>query len=183
MHGFDIYFSGETIAGEDPAEVKTRIAELFGLSDDKLEALFSGKPRRIKTNISSDEAAKYRQAFFKTGALVGIVPTGSGPPPPASAATPRPEPAKDDIQLFPANTGSLIDTAKPTPEFDFSRADQLSLAPSGTPTEDIQDEPAFDWSSVRDVEVLPPNTGSLEDCTENKQTVEIPDISKIKLVE
>lgn len=182
MHGFDVYFTGEIVSGNNPAEVKTRIAKLFGLSDDRLDALFNGESQRIKTNIKADEAAKYHQAFLKSGALAAIVPTGSKPPVPSPASSSLPEPAADNIQLLPANTGSLIDTAKPVAAFDLSSADQLSLSPADMPSQETSIEPSFEWNNIRDIEVLPANTGSLEDCTEKKEATRIPDISGIKLV-
>ena len=79
MHGFDIYFAGEIAAGQNLAEVKARIGKAFGLSDDKLDALFCGNPVRIKANLKAEEAGNYRQVFLDAGGLVVIVPTGSNP--------------------------------------------------------------------------------------------------------
>jgi len=210
MHGFDIYFAGEIAAGQNLAEVKARIGRAFRLSDDKLDALFCGKPVQIKANIKAEEAGKYRRVFRDAGGLVDIVPTGSKPQgsesSPASAS--QPEPASAGIQLLPANTGSLIDTAKPVAEFDLSSADHLSLLPADKippgnsvaefdlssadhlsllPADKIppdnSNEPSFDWENVSQIEVLPANTGSLEDCAEEGKPVPIPDISGMKLVD
>ena len=185
MHGFDVYFAGEPLAGQDPAEVKARIGQLFRLSDDKLDALFSGKPRRIKANLDAEEAEKYRQVFLKAGGLVTIVPAGSNPPVPEPSRAPmsRPESAPDGIQLSPANTGSLIDTAKPITTFDLSSADHLSLLPTNAPPPDTRVKASFDLKNAGHFEVLPANAGSLEDCSEKKAAVQLPDISSIKLVE
>jgi hypothetical protein len=184
MHGLDVYFAGKIVAGQNPTEVKARIGQVFRLSDGKLDALFSGKPRRVKANLDIEEAEKYRQAFLKAGGLTSIVPTGSQPPVPEPSHAPLspPESASDDIQLLPVNTGSLIDTAKPAAEFDLSNADHLSLLPDNAVSPDTPVKPLFDWENISDVEVLPANTGSLEDCAGEKAAVQLPDISGIKLV-
>ena len=183
MHGFDVYFAGEIAAGQNLAEVKTRIGRAFRLSDDKLDALFCGKPVRVKANIKAEEVGKYRQVFRDAGGLIDIVPAGSKPqvpdPSPASVSVSQP----DGIQLLPANTGSLIDTAKPVPKFDLSGVDHLDLAQTNDRLLDNAVTPSFDWEAVSDVEVLPANTGSLEDCAEEKKAVRIPDISGMKLVD
>ena len=185
MHGFDVYFAGETLAGQDPAEVKARIGRVFKLSDDKLEILFSGKPGRVKANLDAEEAEKYRRVFLKAGGLISIVPAGSNPSAPEQSHEPtsRPEPTPDGLQLSPANTGSLIDTAKPTTKFDSSSADNLSLLPADTLPPDTPVKASFDLENTGHFEVLPANAGSLEDCSEKKAAVQIPDISNIKLVE
>lgn len=184
MHGFDVYFSGKTASGQDPAEVKARIGKVFRLPDDKLDILFSGKPARIKANLGAEEAEKYRQAFLKAGGLVSIVPTGSKPPDPKPSHefSSQPESSPDEFQLLPANTGSLIDTAKPTAAFDSSSADHLNLLPADALPQDTRGKATFDLEIVSQFEVLPANEGSLEDCSEKKAAVQIPDISNIKLV-
>lgn len=181
MHGFDVYFAGEIAAGQDLAEVKARIGKAFRLSDDKLDALFCGKPVRVKANVKAEEAGKYRQVFRDAGGLIDIVPTGSKPQVPESSPAPVSQP--DGIQLLPANTGSLIDTAKPVPKFDLSGVDHLDLAQANDTPLDNSVAPSFDWEAVGDVEVLAANTGSLEDCSEEKKAVQIPDISGMKLVD
>ena len=147
--------------------------------------LFSGKPGRVKANIDAEEAEKYRRVFLKAGGLVSIVPAGSNPSAPEQSHEPtsRPEPAPDGLQLSPANTGSLIDTAKPTTTFDSSSADNLSLLPADTLPPDARAKVSFDLENTGHFEVLPANAGSLEDCSEKKAAVQIPDISSIKLVE
>lgn len=181
MHGFDVYFAGEIAAGHNLAEVKARIGRAFRLSDDKLDALFCGKQVRVKANIKAEEAGKYRQVFRDAGGLIEIVPAGSAPQ--VAESSPAPVSPPDDIQLLPANTGSLIDTAKPVPKFDLSGVDHLDLAQADDTPLDNSVTPSFDWEAVTDVEVLPANTGSLEDCSEQKKSVEIPDISSMKLVD
>ncbi len=185
MHGFDVYFAGKTATGQDPAEVKARIGRMFKLQDDKLEILFSGKPGRIKANLDAEEAEKYRRVFLKAGGLISIVPAGSNPPAPEPSHEPisGPEPAADGIQLSPANTGSLIDTAKPSTTFDLSSADHLSLSPADALPPDAPVKASFDLENTSHFEILPANAGSLKDCSEKKAAVQIPDISSIKLVE
>lgn len=185
MHVFDIYFAGKIAAGQDLAKVKARIGSAFRLSDAKLDALFCGDPVRIKANLNAEEAGKYRKVFLDAGCLIEIVPAGSDPqgPEPSPAPSSQQEQTSDGIQLLPANTGSLIDTARPVAEFDLSSADHLSLMPADETPADNSNEPSFDWDGISQIEILPANTGSLADCVEEKKAVPIPDISSMKLVE
>lgn len=167
MQTFDIYFLGEMLPDADPAAVRRDVAKLFKTSDDAVDKLFSGKPRRVKQGIDVDTASRYRAAFREAGALLQIVPTG-GPPPeaisPESAAGTKTQPegttsgpakaATGDIGL--AEPGAIIDNSQPPPpvEIDIS---SLSAAP--------------------------PNSGSLEDCKVEKPPHPIPDISHLDIVD
>ncbi len=187
MHKFDIYFAGELVAGQDSTEVKANIGRVFKLSGNKLEVLFAGKPVCIKTNINAENAGKYRRAFLKAGALIRVAPAGSKPPPPQHAPRPlsQPDPGQteDGMQLLPTNTGSLIDTAIPRAEFDLSGPDQFSLSPTGALLQVGLAMPVFNWDDIEHVEVLPANTGSLEEFSSAVTPVDIPDITQLHTVD
>ena len=70
---FDLVFSGEILPKRDLAEVKANIAQLFKLSDAKVEALFSGRDIVIKSGLELKAANVYRAAIKKAGARVNLV--------------------------------------------------------------------------------------------------------------
>lgn len=188
MHGFDIYFAGEIVAGQDPAKVRTNIGKIFKLSGGKLEALFSGSQVRIKANVKAKEAGKYRQLFLRVGGLITVLPAGSKPPSAEHDPVfkPQSEPAQekaDGMQLLPAHTGSLIDTSKPSAHFDLSRADQFSLSPAGALLPESPPKPAYKSDDISHMEILPANTGSLEEFVVSRTPVTPPDIDHLKMLQ
>ncbi|MFT6189344.1 MAG: hypothetical protein ACJAW8_000318 [Oleispira sp.] len=69
---YDIYFRGEILPGADAAQVKSAIAQIFKADAAKLATLFSGKVNTIKKSVDKATAAKYQQAFKKSGAKAVI---------------------------------------------------------------------------------------------------------------
>lgn len=81
-----IVFRGE-LTGELPRDaVKRNLAGLFKLSDDRAEALLSGKPIVIRRGIDQATARKFESAFRKAGAVCEIRPAGDQ----GRAGTPSP---------------------------------------------------------------------------------------------
>ncbi len=98
---YKIVFSGKIKEGASLPHVKQAIANLFKLDDAGIAKFFSGEPRPIKSNISLQNAQKYKMAFEQTGAICAIetvqdTPNTPPPPPPAkppkSPAPPKPSP-------------------------------------------------------------------------------------------
>ena len=192
MKSFDIYFCGDILGSHDLAQVKANLGKQFKLTGGKLDALFSGKPVRIKSAVDVDTAGKYREVFRRAGGIVEIVPAGQPPmgaavAKPAPAAQPRtaapvepaspPSAAPDgEMELLPARTGSLIDVARREPPPVEADIDQFDLAPVGSPFP--EHEPVPPANIVTDhIQAAPPNSGSLEEFAQHKEPVAIPDIS------
>lgn len=177
MQGFDIYFLGEMLPDAAPDAVKAGVAGLFKVELGKVDKLFSGKPLRVKQGVDSDTASRYRAAFREVGALIQIVPTGSQPPQvkgathgtaSSVAATTAPAsetPSKSTVTAHPA-------MAKPS----------MSLAAPGAIMDESRPPPPADIDTSG-LEVLPANTGSLEDCKIDKPHRLIPDISHLRIVD
>jgi hypothetical protein len=155
MQTFDVYFLGEMLPDADPGEVRTAVARLFKVEGEKVDRLFSGKPLRVKQGIDAEAASRYRATFRDAGALLQIVPSGA--PPPAKAAA--------------ANGGTTT-----------RGAGDMRLAEPGATIDHTYPPPAVEIDTGS-LEVLPPNSGSLEDCRVDKPPRPIPDISHLKLVD
>lgn len=206
MYSFDIYFLGEMLPGADPAAVRNGVAQLFKMQGSAVDRLFSGKPLRVKKGVDADTASRYRAAFREAGALIQIVPTGSPTPaaktPSAAATAPAslmtgseaapadpmpPEEPSDAIDEAPSDleqTLTLIVVDETPAEDAVAPPDgrDMTLAEPGVILDLTPPAPQAEYDTSR-LEALPPNTGTLEDCREDKPPRPIPDISHLKLVD
>mgnify|MGYP001823778935 CR=1 FL=1 len=66
---YDILFAGEVQPGNEPADVRSRLAGLFKASDETMDRLFSGQLVPIKRDVDKPTATRYRTAMHKAGAV------------------------------------------------------------------------------------------------------------------
>lgn len=88
---YRIQFAGESLDGFETAEVKNNLQALFRISDERVESLFDGTIRTLKTDLSFDDANRYRDRLIKAGADVEIVPVAA----PQMVAEPEPKRAAE----------------------------------------------------------------------------------------
>lgn len=69
---YDIQFAGELVDGADAGIARERLRELFKLSPDALDRLFSGRPVVVKRDLDETGALRYRRAFREAGAILRI---------------------------------------------------------------------------------------------------------------
>ena len=173
---FDIYFSGQIMAGRDSSEVREKVGQLFNAGPDQLDRLFSGDPVRVKAGVDQDTAIKYREAFLNVGALIEIrqVADDSVPPAPQPVPAATATPSDEEIELLPPFTGSLIDCAPEVEAAPVPDTSALSLSPAGVNIEEEQEAPSpqIDTSHLS---AAAPNTGSLEDCHQDPEPAVIPE--------
>lgn len=181
MQTFDVYFLGETLPNADPEEVRRGVADLFNISADGIDRMFSGIAVRVKQGVDVDKANRYRAAFRDVGAMIQIVPTGAPAPTRKGVAAPtdpgrptgaRPAPAAPPTPAAPVQPK----TPEPPAAGAFSLAEPGAIIDPTPPPPPAQ----IDTGSL---EALPPNSGSLEDCRIEKPAREIPDISHMHLVD
>lgn len=161
---FDVYFSGQLLAGQDPAITRERVRQLFKATDAQLARLFSGQPVAVKKGVDLDTASRYRLAFRQAGALVDIqasevsgVPSSSGEVATAGgdgeapwtlaaahsgslesyAVRPPPAPLPDIGGLDLARAGALLDERPPLPEVSIETGD-MDLVAGDWSLEDCQ---------------------------------------------
>ena len=150
---FDIYFSGELAEGSDPAEVRRALCRMNGIDETKAAKLLSGLPVRIKSNVDVETAGRYRASFRKIGVLIDIRPALAPTTSETAAGMSSPSTATQPVE---DNTNSN----------DASAGDDPAPAVTGISVEEDAE-----------LELLPPKTGSLEDCRTAKPATPIPDIS------
>lgn len=181
---FDIFFSGQILEGQDPAEVRERIRRLFNAQDDQLQRLFSGEAVRIKGGVDEEEASKYRLAFREAGALLEIrvaeTAGDSSPTPVAETRTQESDKDTGNLSLLPPNSGSLIDFAPKIEPREIPDISSLTLAPEGSTIDESEEPPAADIDTGN-LTVSPAQSGSLEDCQQPVEPYPIPDISNLQI--
>ncbi|OOZ37740.1 hypothetical protein [Solemya velesiana gill symbiont] len=194
---FDIYFSGQIIEGNDPDQVKQKIAQMFKADAAQVERMFSGKPIRIKSGVDQDTAIKYRGAFKNAGALIDIKPAGKeaqeqGPEsmsllPPRTGSLEecqvpvKPAPIPDISNLDLSPPGTIVDEHEPLPQAEIDTS-SLSLDPEGVTIDESEPVPDADINTD-DLDLNPPKTGSLEDAHTEPEPAVIPDVSALHLEE
>ncbi len=205
---FDIFFSGQIMAGQDETAVRARLGRIFNATPEQLDRLFSGRPVKIKAGVDIEKAGRYRVSFRNAGALIEIKPAAATTATPAAAPRKPPPPAGARMELLPARTGSLIDCAPRVAPAVIPGAERLAFGDDSTPLDDRPPPPParIDTSGLTlgparpdtalDERPPPPparidtsgltlgpaNTGSLEDCQPPAEAVRIPDISALEIV-
>ena len=69
---YSVTFSGQLVPGEEPDQVKQRLARLFKSSESAIEKLFTGKSVTIKKDITEEKAITYQKALLKAGAIADV---------------------------------------------------------------------------------------------------------------
>lgn len=85
---YNIYYSGQILAGQEMPAVRANMAKLFNADEATLNKLFSGRAQLVKRNCDKATALKYKQAIEKAGGIA-IVKAAATPP----AVSPTPPPA------------------------------------------------------------------------------------------
>lgn len=85
---FSVVVTGKIADGFALADAKSQVGQLFKLSPEKVERLFSGKPVAIRRGIDKPQAMKLRAALAKTGVIAVI--KASSPEPQQAAVKPAP---------------------------------------------------------------------------------------------
>ena len=65
---FQVVFRGALTGDYAEETVKQRLADQFGMSTQRIDALFTGKPVVVKKNVDRGTAERFQQAFRKAGA-------------------------------------------------------------------------------------------------------------------
>lgn len=198
---FNIVFSGELVAGADPAKVRENLAKVFKMELAKVEALFSGKPVVIKKDADQATAMKFRAVLRQAGAQVEMVPLGgepetveAAPPPPAPepdqspAAAPATEPAPAPVaEAAPAAVAAADDTPADMETVGTIRtggegfSSEFDVAPVGADMADEKEGPAPINPDISHLSMAPPGA-DLEQIPDEREKVD-PDVSHISLSE
>jgi hypothetical protein len=157
----DIQFAGELVPGADPLTVRGHLRDLFRLSPEALDRLFSGRAMIVKRGLEPAMAERYRDAFRDAGAVVRLVPSRTQADPAvapeyASPLAGRPAPGDQGVsRLTLAPLGADVGEAV-TP-----------LPPSTIDTSYLSLVPGWGWS--------------LEDCSPAPIPIPIPNLTHLSL--
>jgi len=74
VNKFNLTFSGEILAGHDPARVKVRFGRMFGIVDpERLERFFSGETIILRRNLERKAAGQYYHELQVLGVAAALV--------------------------------------------------------------------------------------------------------------
>jgi hypothetical protein len=74
VNKFNLTFSGEILAGHDPAQVKLRFGKMFAIDDPvRLERFFSGQTIILRRNLERKDAAQSYHELHLLGAVAALV--------------------------------------------------------------------------------------------------------------
>ena len=72
MKQYNLVFEGAVSDGRKVEEVKSNLAALFKVDQNKIDHLFTAPPAVIKKNINYDVAMQYQHALKKAGAICKV---------------------------------------------------------------------------------------------------------------
>jgi len=78
---FEIVFRGDIQFGQNLADVKVKLQQLFKIDAAKVDALFTGKPVVLKRGLDKSSAEKYQDVLTRAGALVELIAASASVPP------------------------------------------------------------------------------------------------------
>lgn len=70
---YDVVFQGEVLPDFTPEAVKQSFAELFKISESRVETIFSGARVTLKANLEQVAAKKYQRTLERVGAVIELV--------------------------------------------------------------------------------------------------------------
>ena len=152
---FDIQFAGALVPGAEASAVRERLRDLFRLSPEALDRLFSGQPIVIKRDLDAATATRYRDAFRAAGAILRLTPSPDTADTPPAAPEPDPQSAADPGGLTLAPPGADV-------------GELVAVAPRDIDTAALSLVAGQNWT--------------LEDCTAEPPPSPVPDISHLALV-
>lgn len=152
---YNVVFSGELLSGADFARVRAKLGASFRLGSAQLDNLFSGQTVVVKHDVDLLTATRFQQAFLAAGARAEIES--------AQAAAPA-------------------ETSHTTPIGAQTADGPLSLAPPGTPLEEIDDRGPPRHPDTSALSLLPADGWDLSDCAPLPAAIPEFDLAGLALV-
>jgi hypothetical protein len=123
VNRFNLTFSGEILAGQDPAQVKLRFGKMFAIDDPiKLERCFSGQSVILRRNLERKAAAQYYHELHLLGVVAALVKVTTGDAVEIVARAPQPPTQK--IPVDSTATSNQPDSKPATPQPHFGAIEQ-----------------------------------------------------------
>ncbi|MBD3306448.1 hypothetical protein GF339_08620 [candidate division KSB3 bacterium] len=127
---YDVIFRGQIAQGTTPAQVKQNLASMFQLSEQQIEAAFSGQPLMVKAHVPYQTAMQYKRAFEKAGTVCQLIQVEPSPPHTRSAAqTPDKRAPKKSSPASSSSSGNKKPPVNPA----AARQDRLKRSRQPSP--------------------------------------------------
>lgn len=178
---YDVAFAGELRGAADIEHVKLRLGEMFKLGQAGIDRLFSGHQVFIKRGVDRPTAERFRDAFYKAGAVVDLVPVAEADQGPirfddSDAATDAEPDAAAEADVA---AGAGQDSVAAAP--DRQTVQDWSVAPVGAPLEELSDLGPEQHPDTSQLSLVEQPDWSLEDCAPPPLAQPIPDIDSLEL--
>jgi len=164
---FDLSYRGLIALGADPAETRRRLSQIFRLTEQGADRLFTGQAVIVKRNVDAATATRFEGIFAKAGAVLTLTPV----------ASPGPKAAAVD-----ALTGDSARRAGVSPQVAATGWTQatLALAPQGG---DLEANPDLRWPDLNTsyLSLVQGGDWTLLDCAAPATPIPEPDISDLSL--
>ncbi len=167
MKYYHIYFTGEGLDNISVDQLKINLSVLFKTDLSRIDKMFMGKPVIIKKHIDEEKAALYKKALLKAGAKIIIKEVLAT----QTAANQKVELAR---LLQPPKTPNPSPTSS---AMSSGLAGLINYNQSSDNKEQQESETDSGWKLV------PLNTGSLEEYSEQSEDFELPDLSDYSMSE
>lgn len=171
---YDIYFRGEGLDGFELDNVKNSVGQLFKASPAKAEQLFSGKVIALKKDLDKPTAAKFKQVLEKAGAKIYVKLAAST----ASAESQKKSaPSSAAASITPSSAQEPATAGSPTPNAAEEEI-HLDILPAGT---DVLSEEERTHFEEADIDISSIKLASAFDVVEtnNEPPPPAPDVSFI----
>ncbi len=151
---YRLVFSAEVSSGQHPAVVKKRLQAVLKLDDERMDALFSGKPIVVKKATDEATAVRYQTAFEKAGARLRVLPLDSDTATEKAEVAPSKEPGSKqdaeadkppqagDLDVLPPGADVLAPHERPTPPTIQVDTSHLSVQGAVFQVDEPQPQPA-----------------------------------------
>jgi hypothetical protein len=144
---FDLILTGELAPGFERKTVVKHLAAVFKRKPEQVDKLLTGKPNRIRKDISQADLQRFQQHFEKIGAVCTFVNSSVAPDQASASVTVQPDEPETNIrepsslQICPSGTMVLTANERqletPTP----ANIGDFRIAPSGTDLSEGQTRP------------------------------------------
>jgi hypothetical protein len=126
---FNLVFKGEVALDHDIAATREKLAKVFKASDEKIAALFSGKPMVVKKGLSSEDGIKLQRQMLQLGAITYLesaVVNVRTPPNSSTPAATRRSPAHEKATGIPLTLKPIEEPVSVADSDEQDAADNLS---------------------------------------------------------
>jgi hypothetical protein len=172
---FDAVFRGQILPGQNAELVKAQVGKMFNATSSQIEQLFSGYPVVLKRAVDAETAGRLRLAFRQAGALIEIRSNKEIKETKTEVTSTATEWTISAVAGF-----SLEDCVVTKPTAVIPDIQHLTMATAGTQIDHTLPPPLVNIDTSN-LNLIPGQTWTLEDCNPHIRPVTLPNMNNITL--